>query len=94
MPKTKRPVGVVFFHRQDNDNWKAHGYTYLAYDAIDGSKLKQEDIGKIVQDALVAHGCPVEWDGKAGTRLKVWADENTQRAYTARKLGASIARSA
>jgi hypothetical protein len=96
MPPAERPKGYVFYHKQDTELWRERGSVYLTFGATDdgGKPRRTVEIGKLVQSVLAAHGCPVEWDGTAGTKLLAWRDENTRREYAAKLLGHEISKSA
>lgn len=68
--------GVVYYHKQDGDNKKDGKDFYLAYGRIDHSKhgmigLPTEEIGKTAVEVLNRNGIKTEWNGNAGTRIKV-----------------------
>lgn len=90
-----KPAGYAFFHKQDAKMLDEHGRVYLAFGVFGRQRRtgrSAADVGKLVVEACEAAGCPVDWSGDAGTRILVWRDENTRRAYAARRLGATIPR--
>lgn len=91
-PDDAKPAGYVFFHKQDAKVLNEHGRVHLAFGIFGRQRQAGHtaaDVGKLVVEACKAAGCPVDWSGDAGTRILVWRDENTRRAYAARRLGAT-----
>lgn len=88
-----RPDGYVFFHRQDAEHLKKHGFTYFRFGTFakkrKGATTTME-IGKLVSQVLMKHGCPVDWSGRPGDCLVVWRDADTRRKHALKKLGASL----
>lgn len=88
----KKPVGYVFFHKQNAERLDADGHVYLAF-GVFGRKNRGRtaaDMGKLIVAACEAAGCPVDWSGDADTRILVWRDKNARRIHAARRLGATI----
>lgn len=86
-PAAKRPLGAVFFHKQDAKRWDEDGRTWLTFSGVEDGPVTTGEIGEIVVAVLAAHGCPVEWNGSPDERLLVWRDENTRRERAAKLLG-------
>lgn len=64
-----RPVGYVFYHRQDLDAVvEGHGL-HLAFGSFDGTEAMVLGVGTRVRTALRAEGLDGDWDGTVGTRL-------------------------
>lgn len=88
-----RPDGYVFFHKQDAKLLKTKGYTYFRFGVFakkQKGSMTTAQIGKLVAETLVEHGCPVDWSGKPGDCLVVWRDIDTRRKHALKKLGVPL----
>lgn len=72
----KEVNGCVFWHAQDEQNWKSRGYMNLAFGSMDSKDrgeigLPTEVVGNKVIEALQKYDVPYEWDGSSGKRIRV-----------------------
>lgn len=71
----KEIKGVVFYHKQDEENLQRSGECFLAFGDIthDDKKygLSTKQVGKIASIILEEVGLQVDWDGTENTRIKV-----------------------
>ncbi|MGC4942570.1 DUF6891 domain-containing protein [Kribbella sp. DT2] len=75
-PDDRPSSGYVFFHQQDAERLAEEpAQLYLAYGTLDpeqGRVAEQDEaVGRRVQEALLAQGLPVEWDGSSTARISV-----------------------
>lgn len=77
----KKPLGAVFYHKQDTDRLKWGSDLYLSFGQLETSGkhgkigLPTEEVGKIVVDECRKAGLRVEWDGSASTRIVIQPGE-------------------
>jgi hypothetical protein len=76
MTKAKRAKvkGCVYYHHQDESNFKRTGEVYLAYGPLESSVygtvgLPDVEVGKMVVNALKQVGLDYEWDGSGDRRI-------------------------
>lgn len=72
----KSVKGCVFWHNQDEQNWKETGSMHLAFGDMDSTEhgkigLTTKEVGERVVEKLKKFNVPYEWDGKSGTRIRV-----------------------
>lgn len=72
--------GLVFYHRQNTENLRDTGKTYLAYGDLshyEGSEVKfktplsTKEVGEIITDVLKQHNMYFEWDGDPGQKILI-----------------------
>lgn len=73
-----KPLGFVFFHDQDWENYLECGELWLSYGSFTGLP---EHIGCIITDALDIFGLDYEWDGKGSTRIRIRMGKPIQRQW-------------
>ena len=74
--KGKEVKGCVFWHSQDEDDWKSRGSMYLAFGDMNSTKhgkigLSSKEVGENVVKKLKKFKVPFEWDGSSRTRIRV-----------------------
>ena len=74
--KGKEIRGVVFWHRQDEDDLRHRGYVWLAYGRVHTKEfgplgLPTVEVGRILCKKLEKYGLVYEWDGNPNTRIRV-----------------------
>lgn len=72
----KEVKGCIFWHKQDEQRWKETGSMYIAFGNMDSDKhgkigLSTKEVGERVVEELKKFNVPYEWDGSAGSRIKV-----------------------
>lgn len=68
-----RPYGYTFFHGQDAEQLAYEpAELYLAFGSMDGGPDEDVAVGRQVAAALTAAGLPVDWDGTALSRIRVF----------------------
>ncbi len=72
----KEIVGVVFWHRQDDEYFRRSGRLYLAYGDVETREhgpigMDTASVGRLVVETLERHGLAVTWDGDPGRRILV-----------------------
>lgn len=72
----KEVKGCVFWHSQDEDDWKKSGSMYLAFGDMDSSEhgkigLSTKEVGDNVVKKLKKFKVPFEWKGTASHRIRV-----------------------
>lgn len=81
-------TSFAYFHKQDADDLKRHGYTYIGFGSFADTPENNRLAGEQARTIFESHGCPVEWDGSPSKRMVVWESEDVRRAYALRRLGA------
>jgi hypothetical protein len=61
--------GFCFYHEQDVKSALESRGIYLAFDSFDDDSAARAKVGRVVKEALEAHGFKVTWNGDPGTRL-------------------------
>jgi hypothetical protein len=64
-------AGYCFYHEQDLARAVNGDGLWLAFGDFDNDNRKSAAIGRKIKDVLDRFGFTVNWDGKAGTRLKI-----------------------
>lgn len=72
----KKVNGCVFWHAQDEQDWKRKGSMCLAFGSMDSWDhgeigLPSEIVGNKVIEALQKYNVPYEWDGSSRKRIRV-----------------------
>lgn len=68
--------GCVFWHSQDEENYKEDGCWYLAFGDLNSTKYGKigfttEEVGKVVIGELKKRDVEFEWDGTPGSRILI-----------------------
>jgi len=86
------PTGYCFFTKQDRKRLDAEGRVLLAFGIFPSEKKSSTagEVGKLIVATCETAGCAVDWSGSTSEKILVWRDENTRRAFIARRLGAKI----
>jgi len=75
----KRPEGITYWHRQDEDGLWDSGHIYLAYGGTvesDDTKIELDatfKVGVTICKVLCKHGVKYQWSGDPTQRIKVKA---------------------
>jgi hypothetical protein len=68
-------MGGAYYHSQDAEDLREHGYVYIGFGGAPDNKLDEELVGLTVGQAvnltMRRYGLDVEWDGTTGTRILV-----------------------
>jgi hypothetical protein len=68
-------AGVVFYHRQEAERRDAGQTFCLYYGPVETNSgtigRPTEEVGKLVCDILHREGVPFEWNGEAGTAIRI-----------------------
>lgn len=75
----KEIKGCVYWHNQDEENYKRYGEWYLAYGNLNSNKygvigMPNVEVGKIISEELESNGVNIEWNGNGGSRILIKSD--------------------
>lgn len=63
--------GVVYYHKQDSEQLRDHGYCYVAFCASNNKDKDTVKLGRLVVDTFEKRGLVVDWPGTADERIRV-----------------------
>ncbi len=68
-----KSCGVVFWHSQDDEDFRATGVVNLAFNRSEDSPktFAVEDTGVVIEVICRKHGLTTKWNGRSGRRIEV-----------------------
>lgn len=69
--KAKQYRGAVYYSRQGNDVWTEGGTLFLSYGGVAETDEDTEEVGRMIEAALKAHGLKVRWNGSHSETIMV-----------------------
>lgn len=89
----KQPTkkGVVYFHRQNDENYRETGCLCIHYfggqtgDSGEEASRKTKEVGDIITGLLSKRGVVYRWDGRPGRTIEVYDNEDILEAAEKRE---------
>lgn len=67
-----------FYHMQDAEQLQRMGAVHVSYGGFYAGDDDDATVGREIAEVFRRHGCPVDWEGSAESRLLVWCDAPTR----------------